>query len=108
MNCCRGTGSPNQTPPLFKRPDRGANQQSPPSEDDDWLSDVANEMDLEDGLIWVYGPDDDGVMAFTDFGIETRANSSRSTNSILSYSSASTRRNRLAAAYAECLRVGLR
>ena len=28
-------------------------------------------MDQEDGLIWVYGPNDDGVMAFTDFGIET-------------------------------------
>ncbi len=28
-------------------------------------------MDQEDGLIWVYGPSDDGVMAFTDFGIET-------------------------------------
>jgi hypothetical protein len=28
-------------------------------------------MDAEDGLIWVYGPGDDGVMAFTDFGIET-------------------------------------
>jgi hypothetical protein len=28
-------------------------------------------MDHEDGLIWVYGPGDDGVMAFTDFGIET-------------------------------------
>ncbi len=28
-------------------------------------------MDQEDGLIWVYGPGDDGVMAFTDFGIET-------------------------------------
>ena len=40
-------------------------------EDDNWLSDVANEMDQEDGLIWVYGPADDGVMAFTDFGIET-------------------------------------
>jgi hypothetical protein len=40
-------------------------------EDEDWLSDVANEMDQEDGLIWVYGPGDDGVMAFTDFGIET-------------------------------------
>ena len=41
-------------------------------EDEDWLSDVANEMDQEDGLIWVYGPgDDDGVMAFTDFGLET-------------------------------------
>ena len=40
-------------------------------EDEDWLWDVANEMDAEDGLIWVYGPGDDGVMAFTDFGIET-------------------------------------
>ena len=27
-------------------------------------------MDQEDGLIWVYGPGDDGVMAFTDDGIE--------------------------------------
>ena len=40
-------------------------------EDEDWLWDVANEMDQEDGLIWVYGPGEDGVMAFTDFGIET-------------------------------------
>ena len=39
--------------------------------EEDWLWDVANEMDQEDGLIWVYGPGDDGVMAFTDFGIET-------------------------------------
>ena len=28
-------------------------------------------MDTEDGLIWVYGVGEDGVMAFTDFGIET-------------------------------------
>ncbi len=40
-------------------------------EDEDWLSDVANEMDPEDGLIWVYGPGDDGIIALTDFGIET-------------------------------------
>lgn len=40
-------------------------------EDEDWLWSVANEMDQEDGLIWVYGPGDDGIMAFTDFGIET-------------------------------------
>ena len=40
-------------------------------EDEEWLQDVASEMDQEDGLIWVYGPNDDGVMAFTDFGIET-------------------------------------
>jgi hypothetical protein len=37
-------------------------------EDEDWLGDVANEMDQEDGLIWVYGHGDDGFMAFTDFG----------------------------------------
>lgn len=40
-------------------------------EDEDWLSDVAGGMEPEDGLIWVYGAGDDGVMAFTDFGIET-------------------------------------
>ena len=39
-------------------------------ESEDWLFDIANEMDVEDGLIWVYGIGDDGVMAFTDFGIE--------------------------------------
>jgi hypothetical protein len=36
----------------------------------DRLYDVANEMDAEDGVIWVYGLGDDGVMAFADFGIE--------------------------------------
>ena len=39
-------------------------------EDEDWISDVANEMDIEDGVIWVYGVGEDGMMAFTDFGIE--------------------------------------
>ena len=40
-------------------------------EDEDWLGDVADEMDQEDGLIWVYGPGDEEVMAFTDYAIET-------------------------------------
>ena len=40
-------------------------------EDEDWLHDVANEMDVEDGVIWVYGLGEDSVLAFTDFGIET-------------------------------------
>jgi hypothetical protein len=40
-------------------------------EDEDWLWDVANGMDPEDGLIWVFGVGDDGVMAFTDYGIDT-------------------------------------
>ena len=39
-------------------------------ESEDWLFDVAAEMEPEDGLIWVFGIGDDGVMAFTDFGIE--------------------------------------
>ena len=39
-------------------------------EDEDWLRDVANEMEIEDGVIWVYGIGEDGVLAFTDFGIE--------------------------------------
>jgi hypothetical protein len=37
-------------------------------EDEDWLGDVADEMDQEDGLIWVYGAGDEGVTAFTDLG----------------------------------------
>jgi hypothetical protein len=39
-------------------------------EDQDWLRDVASEMEIEDGLIWVYGAGEDDVLAFTDFGIE--------------------------------------
>ena len=44
------------------------------AEDEDWISDVANEMEIEDGVIWVYGVGEDGVMAFTDFGIENLIN----------------------------------
>ncbi len=39
-------------------------------ENEDWLFDVAAEMETEDGRIWAYGVGDGGVMAFTDFGIE--------------------------------------
>jgi len=40
-------------------------------EDENWLRDVASEMEIEDGVIWVYGVGEDGVLAFTDFGIES-------------------------------------
>jgi hypothetical protein len=40
-------------------------------EDIDWLYDVAAEMEPEDGVIWVYGTGEDGVLAFTDFGIDS-------------------------------------
>ena len=39
-------------------------------ENEDWLWDIAADMEIEDGVIWVYGVGEDGVMAFTDFGIE--------------------------------------
>lgn len=39
-------------------------------EDEAWLREVANEMEIEDGVIWVYGVGEDGIMAFTDLGME--------------------------------------
>ena len=39
-------------------------------ENEEWLADIANEMEPEDGLIWVYNLSNDAVIAFTDFGIE--------------------------------------
>jgi hypothetical protein len=39
-------------------------------EDENWLRDVANEIEIEDGAIWVCGVGEEGVLAFTDFGIE--------------------------------------
>ncbi len=39
-------------------------------EDEEWLFEVAEEMDTEDGKLWVLGVGEDGVMAFTDDGIE--------------------------------------
>jgi hypothetical protein len=39
-------------------------------EDEDWLFEVAEEMDTEDGQLWVVGVSEDGVMAFTDDGID--------------------------------------
>ena len=40
-------------------------------EDEDWLRDVTGETEIEDGVIWVYGVGEDGVLAFADVGIES-------------------------------------
>lgn len=46
-------------------------------EDEDWLADIAIDLELEDGLIWVYDPEhEDGTMAFSDVGIEGLCTSS--------------------------------
>jgi hypothetical protein len=39
-------------------------------EDEDWLFEIAIDMEIEDGVIWVYDTSEEGEMAFTDFGIE--------------------------------------
>ena len=39
-------------------------------EDEDWLWDVALEMDPEDGRMTVFGVNDEGTTGFTSFGIE--------------------------------------
>lgn len=39
-------------------------------ESQDWLFDVASEMDVEDGVIWIRGLGHATIIAFTDFGIE--------------------------------------
>jgi hypothetical protein len=39
-------------------------------EDEDWLSNVALEMDPEAGRLTVYGVNDEGTTGFTSFGIE--------------------------------------
>ena len=37
---------------------------------EDLIHDLTLGLEPEDGVIWVYGIDDDGVLAFTDDGIE--------------------------------------
>lgn len=39
-------------------------------EDEDWLYDLSIDMLPEDGCLRVYGGGEDGVTAFTDYGIE--------------------------------------
>ena len=39
-------------------------------EDEEWLNEIIEEMEPEDGLIWVYGPDGEAAAAFFDFGVE--------------------------------------
>ena len=39
-------------------------------EDADWLFDLSIDMFPEDGCLWVYGVGEDGVPAFTEYGIE--------------------------------------
>ncbi|RXH37920.1 hypothetical protein XH99_02530 [Bradyrhizobium nanningense] len=39
-------------------------------QDEDWLRDVANGVEVEDGAMWVSAIDEDGFQAFTDFSIQ--------------------------------------
>ncbi|WP_376707327.1 hypothetical protein [Bradyrhizobium vignae] len=75
---CFGIGRLHQRSPLKRhdhaRPEQGSSRHHHPvakdlGEDEDWLRDIAIEMEIQDGLNWVYGVGGDGVQAFTDFGI---------------------------------------
>jgi hypothetical protein len=39
-------------------------------ESEDWLFELSIDMSPDDGCLWVYGVGDDGLVAFTQFGIE--------------------------------------
>ena len=39
-------------------------------ENEDWLFELSINMVPEDGCLWVYGVGEDGVAAFTEYGIE--------------------------------------
>jgi hypothetical protein len=39
-------------------------------EDEHWLHELSIDMFPEDGCLWVYGVGEDGVTAFTEYGIE--------------------------------------
>jgi hypothetical protein len=39
-------------------------------EDEEWLRDLQVDMEPEDGCLWVHGVGEDGVPAFTAYGIE--------------------------------------
>ena len=39
-------------------------------EDEEWLWELQINMDLEEGCLWVHGVGEDGVPAFTAYGIE--------------------------------------
>ena len=38
--------------------------------DVDFIWEISNEMETEDGIIWVHGLKDDGVKGFTPYGVE--------------------------------------
>jgi hypothetical protein len=73
--CCPGTGGAKPSTPEVHinkvyRVTTIARVAAELAEDENRLADIAGEMEPEDGLIWVYAPDDEAIMAFTDFGIE--------------------------------------
>lgn len=43
-------------------------------EDEDWLREIYIEMEPEDGVIWVCGVGEEGVPAFSGYGIESLQN----------------------------------
>jgi len=71
-------------------------------EDEDWLHEICNEMDPEDGRLTVLGPDDEAITAFTRFGSIISLSSSRCTKPTPTCSGATRRPSDPAAVLTGC------
>ena len=40
-------------------------------ETEEWLEELAYQLELEDGRLWIYDTDDRATLGFTDLGIES-------------------------------------
>ena len=73
-------------------------------EDEDWLFDVAAEMEPEDGVIWVYGISEDGVLLSPTSASRASLDSSKCTKTTRRCSGAPPTKSDLPAAHAGCVR----
>jgi hypothetical protein len=75
MSCCPGSG---RNSVCRSRPDRGRHHTRPYDpraaeilgRTEDLLWDLSDQLDPEDGKLWIYDVDGIETMAFTDFGLE--------------------------------------
>jgi len=110
ISCCRGTGRREYQLFPLRLPDHACQQghhvttinrvAKDLGETRTGYSTSPTKWTSEDGVIWVYGVGDDGVMAFTDFGIENLIDLIKLYKDDRRYSSAGTATNSHPAAYA--------
>jgi hypothetical protein len=71
-------------------------------EDEDWLHELSIDMFAEDGCLRVYGVGEDGVTAFTDYGIECLSKSSQTKGPLDERRTPSSPQSSIAAVFTGC------